>query len=191
VRFGSTEEAQERIRVSSSRVPPRSVFRVPHEALFRFTAWRPSIPNTYRDRRQLVFSPVICTAQPQSEPRNSLRHANREHDRLPVGRWNTRRAAIRRIVRRSEGFAHRAAEIVSGGAQGLHTGQPAGNAVPTRAGLVHRPPLACVRARATAGKPTFDVLGANHRQGLLVTVQSALVVPVRLRAGAGNDSLNC
>ena len=45
--------------------------------------------------------------------------------------------------------------VSGGGAQCLHPAQPTGNSVPTGAVLVHQPPLACIRERATACKPTF------------------------------------
>jgi hypothetical protein len=39
--------------------------------------------------------------------------------------------------------------------QALRLPHPQHDATPTGAGLVHQPSLACVRERATVGKPTF------------------------------------
>jgi hypothetical protein len=36
-----------------------------------------------------------------------------------------------------------------------HVAQPEAHLVPTGAGLVHHPSLACIPARATGGKPPF------------------------------------
>jgi hypothetical protein len=67
---------------------------------------------------------------------------------------NFQRALIRPIV-------SRVLVPSSSRSQTIEMPQPARHPVPTSAVLVHRPPLACVRARATAGKPTFAV---DHRR---------------------------
>jgi hypothetical protein len=57
------------------------------------------MPNTYFGRRQLLFKPVICSAQPQSDFGTGVGTPSVSTTALPLGKWNTRRAAIRRIVR--------------------------------------------------------------------------------------------
>jgi hypothetical protein len=57
------------------------------------------MPNTYFGRRQLVFTPVICSAQPQSDPGTGGGTPSVSTTGFPLGDWNTRRAAIRRMVR--------------------------------------------------------------------------------------------
>src|SRR5258706_6143096 len=57
------------------------------------------MPNTYLGRRQPAFRPVISSEQPQSEPGTGCGTTIVSRIGLPSGDWNTRRAAIRRIVR--------------------------------------------------------------------------------------------
>jgi len=65
----------------------------------RCSACRPSMPKTYLGRRQPLFSPVICTAHPQSEPGTAWGTPMVSTTGFPLADWNRRRAAIRRIVR--------------------------------------------------------------------------------------------
>jgi hypothetical protein len=65
----------------------------------RCSACRPSMPNTYLGRRQLVFIPVICSGQPQSEPGTGRGTPIVSTTRCPLADSNTRRAAIRLMVR--------------------------------------------------------------------------------------------
>jgi hypothetical protein len=82
----------------------------------RCKAWRPSIPNTYRGRRQLMFNPVICRGQPQSDPGTGWGTPIVSTTGFPLGNWNTRRAAIRRIVRgAAKDLLMGLSEMVSGG----------------------------------------------------------------------------
>jgi hypothetical protein len=123
----------------------------------RCKAWRPSIPNTYRGRRKLVFNPVICRAQPQSDPGTGCGTPIVSTTGFPFADWNTRRAAIRRIVRgAAKDLLIRLSEMVSGGgAECLDAAQPVLDIVPTGNVLVHHPSLACSHERATGGKPFF------------------------------------
>ena len=57
------------------------------------------MPNTHLGRRQPAFRPVICSEQPQSEPGTGCGTPIVSTIGLPLGDSNTRRAAIRRIVR--------------------------------------------------------------------------------------------
>src|SRR5712664_2940347 len=57
------------------------------------------MPNTYFGRLQVVFRPVICSGQPQSEPGTGWGTPSVRTTGSPLADWNTRRAAIRRIVR--------------------------------------------------------------------------------------------
>lgn len=82
----------------------------------RWSACRPSIPNTYLGRRQLVSRPVIWSAQPQSEPGTGRGTPSVSTTGFPLADWNTRRAAIRRIVRGAAiDLLIRPGGIVSGG----------------------------------------------------------------------------
>ena len=82
----------------------------------RCKAWRPSIPNTYRGRRQLVFNPVICRGHPQSDPGTGWGTPIVSTTGFPLADWNTRRAAIRQIVRgAAKDLLIRLSEMVSGG----------------------------------------------------------------------------
>src|SRR6185436_8378411 len=56
------------------------------------------MPNTYLGLRQVVFRPVICRAQPQSEPGTARGTPSVTTTGLPLDVLNTRRAAIRRMV---------------------------------------------------------------------------------------------
>jgi hypothetical protein len=87
-----------------------------------------------------MFSPVICTAQPQSEPGTGWGTPIVSTTGFPLAEWNTRRAAIRQIVRgAAKDLLIRLSGIVSGCvAQGIYSVQPAGDAVPTGAVLVHQ-----------------------------------------------------
>ena len=57
------------------------------------------MPKTYLGRRQPLSRPVICSAQPQSEPGTGWGTAIVRTTGFPLGDMNTRRAAIRRMVR--------------------------------------------------------------------------------------------
>ena len=106
----------------------------------RCRACKPSMPNTYFGRRQVLFRPVICSAQPQSEPGTGWGTPSVRTTGFPLGDWNARRAAIRRIVRgAAKDLLIRLSGILSGrAAQSLDSMQPAGNVVPTGAVLVHQ-----------------------------------------------------
>ena len=56
------------------------------------------MPNTNLGLRQVVLRPVICRAQPQSEPGTAWGTPSVTTTGLALGALNTRRAAIRRIV---------------------------------------------------------------------------------------------
>ena len=67
------------------------------------------MPNTYFGLRQIVFRPVICSGQPQSEPRNGLGHAKRNDDLLASGGVeHPSRGDPTNSAWSSEGFAHTA-----------------------------------------------------------------------------------
>src|SRR5260370_158467 len=73
------------------------------------------MPNTYLSRRQLLFSPVICRAQPQSERGTGWGTPIVSTTGFPLADWNTRRAAIRWIVRSAaKDLLIRLSGIVSG-----------------------------------------------------------------------------
>jgi hypothetical protein len=78
--------------------------------------------------------------------------------------WNTRRAAIRRIVRgAAKDLLIRLSEMVSGGgAEGVDAAQPVPNLVPTGAVLVHQPPLTLVHESASAGWRAFSLDLQSH-----------------------------
>ena len=101
------------------------------------------MPNTYLGLRQVVFRPVICRAQPQSEPGTAWGTASVTTTGLPLGALNTRRAAIRRILGgAANDLLIRLNGIVSGGgAESLYAVQPVREPVPTAAGQVHQPSL--------------------------------------------------
>ena len=74
------------------------------------------MPNTYLGRRQVVFSPVICNGQPQSDPGMGCGTPMVSTTGLPLADQNTRRAAIRRIVRgAAKGLRIWLSAMVSGG----------------------------------------------------------------------------
>src|SRR5690606_35355383 len=99
------------------------------------------MPNTYLGLRQVVLRPVICRAQPQSEPGTAWGTPSVTTTGLPLGALNTRRAAMRRIVRgAAKDLLIRPSEMVSGGgAECLDAVQPALDTVPTGVGQVHQP----------------------------------------------------
>src|SRR5438552_718312 len=99
------------------------------------------MPNTNLGLRQVVFRPIICREQPQSEPGTAWGTPSVTTTSLPLGALNTRRAAIRRILRgAAKDFLIRLSGIVSGCvAQGLYSVQPAGDVVPTGDVLVQIP----------------------------------------------------
>src|SRR5829696_8759920 len=57
------------------------------------------MPNTYFGLRHIVFRPVICKGQPQSEPGTARGTPIVRTTGFPSANWNTRRAAMRPIVR--------------------------------------------------------------------------------------------
>src|SRR5712691_8054618 len=106
----------------------------------RCSACRPSMPNTYLGRRQLLFSPVICRTQPQSEPGTGWGTPIVSTTGFPLADRNTRRAAIRRIVRgAAKDLLIRLNGIVSGCvAQSLYSVRQLVNVVPTGFVLVRQ-----------------------------------------------------
>src|SRR5262245_45592054 len=99
------------------------------------------MPNTYFGLRQVVFRPVICRGQPQSEPGTGCGTPSVTSTGLPLGALYTRRAAIRRILGGAANDLLMAERIVSGRlTQDLYSAQPTGDPVPTAALLVHHLP---------------------------------------------------
>src|SRR4029077_17843719 len=94
------------------------------------------MPNTYLGRRQRVFRPVICSAQPQSEPGTGWGTPSVRTTGFPSRDWNTRRAAIRRIVLgAAKDLLMRASEILSGRPRSASDAKPIRDAVRTGASL--------------------------------------------------------
>ena len=120
----------------ASALPIRTA---PAHFMARCRACTPSMPNTYLGRRQLVFKPVICRAQPQSEPGTSWGTPIVSTTGFPLGDLNTRRAAIRRMIRgASKDLLIWLSRMVSGhAAQRLYPLQPVGDLVPTGENLAH------------------------------------------------------
>lgn len=100
------------------------------------------MPNTYPGRRQVVFRPVICYGQPQSDPGTGCGTPIVSTTGFPLADWNTRRAAIRRIVRgAAKDLLIRLSAIVSGsGAKSLYAVESKGDSIQHYAGTqAHRP----------------------------------------------------
>src|SRR5438067_728861 len=143
------------------------------------------MPNTYVGRRQVVFSPVISSRQPQSDPGTGCGTPIVSTTGFPLANWNARRAAIRRIVRgAAKDLLMRLNAILSGGgAQGFYAVQPAGETVPTGSVLVQHAQLVLLNAdQFSAGQKRLSsrIRGWSH---FVETVRFRRGVRVAHRAG--------